>query len=111
MSAPTSRARIAPRLHHRLGALLSGPGWRRTLILRRTASVLLVVLALGTAVAPAPGSARAPVVVAAVDLAAGRTVHAADLALRHWPPELVPTGSVRDPRAAGGARRGGARRG
>ena len=102
MSARASRARLAPRLHHRLGALLSGPGWRRTLILRRTASALLLLLALVTAVAPTPGSARAPVVVAAVDLAAGRTVHAADLALRHWPPELVPSGSVRDPAAAEG---------
>lgn len=97
-----SDTRLAPRLHHRIGALASGPRWRRTLILRRTASALLVVLALVTAVAPAPGSARAPVVVAAVDLAAGRTIQAADLALRHWPPELIPAGSVRDPAAADG---------
>lgn len=97
-----SDARLTPRLHHRLGALISGPGWRRTLILRRAASGLLVVLALVTALAPPPGSARAPVVVAAADLAAGRTVHAADLALRLWPPELVPAGTVRDPAAADG---------
>ncbi|HEY0814352.1 MAG TPA: SAF domain-containing protein [Pseudonocardia sp.] len=95
-------ARLAPRLHHRLAALVSGPGWRRTLILRRTASALLVLLALITAVAPAPGSTRTPVVVAAVDLAAGRTIQAADLALRRWPAELVPAGSVRDPTAARG---------
>jgi pilus assembly protein CpaB len=105
-------SRLAPRLHHRLGALITGPGWRRMLVLRRTASALLVTLALVTAVTPASGSARAPVVVAAVDLAAGRTLHAADLTLRHWPPELVPAGAVRDPVAAdgrvlvGGARAG-----
>jgi pilus assembly protein CpaB len=97
-----SHTRIAPRLHHRLAALVSGPSWRRTLLLRRAASALLVVLALATAVAPAPGSVRAPVVVAAVDLAAGRTIQPADLALRHWPPEFVPAGSVRDPTAADG---------
>ncbi len=95
-------SRLDPRLHHRLGALITGPGWRRTLLLRRIASALLVVLALVTAVSPAPGSARAPVVVAAVDLVAGRTVHAADLDLRQWPPELIPTGAVRDPTAADG---------
>jgi pilus assembly protein CpaB len=100
--AAMSDARLAPRLHHRLAALVNGPSWRRTIILRRTASALLVVLALVTAVAPAPGSARTPVVVAAVDLAAGRTIQATDLALRHWPPEFVPAGSVRDPTAADG---------
>lgn len=97
-----SNAQLSPRLRHRLGALVSGPSWRRTLALRRAASGLLVVLALVTAVAPAPGSALAPVVVAKVDLAAGQTVHTADLALRRWPPDLVPAGSMRDPTAADG---------
>lgn len=63
---------------------------------------MLLVLALVTAIAPAPGSARSPVVVTAVDLPAGRAVRAADLALRLWPPELVPAGAVRDPTAADG---------
>ena len=94
--------RLAPRLHHRLGALLGGARWRRTLLLRRAACVVLLVLALVTAIAPAPGLARSPVVVTAVDLPAGRTVRAADLALRLWPPELVPAGAVRNPMAADG---------
>ena len=72
------------------------------LLVRRTACVVLLIAALVTAVAPPPGSARAAVVVAAVDLAAGRTVRAADLALRLWPPELVPAGAVRDLAAADG---------
>lgn len=71
-------------------------------MLRRAACVLLLALALATAVAPAPGSARVPVVVAAADLPAGRAVRAADLALRLWPPELVPAGAVRDPTTADG---------
>jgi pilus assembly protein CpaB len=81
---------------------MGGARWRRTLLLRRAACVLLLALALGTAIAPAPGSARTPVVVTAVDLPAGRTVRAADLALRLWPPELVPAGAVRDPTTADG---------
>lgn len=72
------------------------------LFLRKAACAVLLALALATAVAPPPGSAREAVVVAAVDLAAGRTVRAADLALRLWPPELVPTGAVRDPTRADG---------
>jgi len=97
-----SDARLNPRLRHRLGALLGGPRWRRMLLVRRTACVVLLVAALVTAVAPPPGSARAAVVVTAVDLAAGRTVRAADLALRLWPPELVPAGAVHDLAAADG---------
>jgi pilus assembly protein CpaB len=95
-------SRLDPRLHHRLAALLTARGWRRSLLVRRTASAVLVVLALVTAVAPAPGSARAPVVVAAVDIAAGRTVHLADLAVHRWPPDLIPAGAVRDPTTADG---------
>ncbi len=95
-------ARLTPRLHHRLGALVGGPRWRRTLLLRRVACVLLLAFALVTAIVPTPGSARAPLVVAAVDLPAGRTVRAVDLALRLWPPELVPAGALHDPRAVGG---------
>ena len=72
------------------------------LLVRRAACVVLLVAALVTAVAPPPGSARAAVVVAAVDLAAGRTVRAADLALRPWPLELVPAGAVHDLAAADG---------
>ena len=81
---------------------MGGARWRRNLLLRRAACVILLALALVTAIAPAPGSARAPVVVTAVDLQAGRTVRAADLALRLWPPELVPAGAMRDPMAADG---------
>lgn len=93
---------LAPRLHHRIGALIAGSGWRRTVLLRRVTSAVLVVLALVAALLPTPGSVRALVVVAAVDLVAGATLHAADLAVRRWPPEFVPAGAVRDPALAEG---------
>jgi pilus assembly protein CpaB len=95
-------SRLAPRLRHRVTGLVAGPGWRRIALVRRVAAGALAVLALVLALAPGPGSGGVPVLVAAVDLPAGASVRSADLAVRAWPPELVPGGALRDPAAADG---------
>ena len=95
-------SRLAPRLRDRVAALLGGPSWRRTLLLRRLAAAVLATLALALALAPPPGSGGTPVVVAAVELGSGTTVEATDLAVREWPAELVPAGAVREVSAASG---------
>jgi pilus assembly protein CpaB len=94
--------RLAPRLRHRLTGLVAGPGWRRIALVRRIAAGVLAVLALLLALAPGPGSGGVPVLVAAVDLTAGVPVRSADLTVRSWPPELVPSGALHDPAAADG---------
>lgn len=95
-------ARLAPRLHHRVAALIRGPGWRRMLYARRAMAAALAVTALGLALAPPAAAARSPVLVAAVDLAAGVSVRPADVAVRQWPAELVPAGALTQPAAAAG---------
>ena len=94
--------RLAPRPLARLGALVAGAGWRRHALLRRILAGALALLALVLAVAPDAGAAGVPVVVAAVDVAAGSTLGAPDLAVRQWPAELVPAGALREPGAADG---------
>jgi pilus assembly protein CpaB len=94
--------RLAPRPLSRLGALVVGPGWRRVALLRRVAAGALALLALVLAVAPGSGAGGVPVVVTATDVAAGATLHTADLAVRRWPAELVPAGALPDPAGADG---------
>lgn len=94
--------RLAPRPLSRLGALVIGQGWRRIVLLRRAAAGALAALALVLALAPGGDANGVPVVVAAVDVAAGATLRPADLAVRRWPAELVPAGSLPDPGAAEG---------
>lgn len=94
--------RLAPRLRHRVAALVTGPGWRRTVYARRALAVALAMAALVVAVAPPAAAARSPVLVAGRDLAAGVTVRAADVAVRRWPSEIVPAGVLSDPAAATG---------
>jgi pilus assembly protein CpaB len=96
-----SDARLAPRPLARLAALVTGPGWRRLALLRRVAAGLLASLALVLALAPSGGDG-VPVLVAAVDVPAGSTLHAPDLAVRQWPADLVPGGVLREPAAADG---------
>lgn len=95
-------ARLTPRLLSRLGALVAGPGWRRVALLRQAAAGLLALFALVLAVTPGSDTAGTPVVVAAADIEAGSTLRAADIAVRRWPPELVPAGALPDPSAADG---------
>lgn len=52
--------------------------------------------------APRAGPSGVPVLVTAVEIPAGATVRAADVAVREWPAELVPTGALRAPEAAQG---------
>lgn len=78
----------------RLRLPLGAPGWRRTALLRRTAAGLLTVLALALALAPQAAAGGVPVVVAAADLPAGSTLSPEGLAVREWPPDLVPAGAV-----------------
>jgi pilus assembly protein CpaB len=99
---PMPDARLTPRLRDRAAGLLTGPGWRRVALLRRTAAGLLAVVALALALVPPADAGGAPVVVAATDLVAGSTVRAADLAVREWPAGLVPAGAVRDVATAEG---------
>ncbi|TWF76632.1 Flp pilus assembly protein CpaB [Pseudonocardia hierapolitana] len=95
-------SRLAPRPLSRLGALVMGPGWRRIALLRRAAAGVLAAFALVLALAPGPDAGGVPVVVAAVDVAAGATLRPADLAVRRWPTELVPGGALPDPAVAEG---------
>lgn len=84
----------------------SGPpgrlGWRRTLVLRRAAALALGGLALVLALTPPDRPATVPVLVAAADLPAGAALGPAELAVREWPAELAPDGTLHEPAAAGG---------
>jgi Flp pilus assembly protein CpaB len=91
-----TRARLAPRLRDRLGALAAGPGWRRLALLRRTAAAVLATAALVLALAPRTGASGVPLVVTTADVPAGSTLRAEHLAVREWPAGLAPAGSVRD---------------
>jgi pilus assembly protein CpaB len=95
-------ARLAPRLRHRVAAAIAGPGWRRTVLVRRAAAAVLAVTALALALGPHPDTVGVAVAVAAAEIPAGATVRAADLAVREWPPELVPAGALHDAGAAEG---------
>src|SRR4051794_35057974 len=91
-----TRARLAPRLRDRLGALPAGPGGRRLALLRRTAAAVLATAALVLALAPRTGTSGVPLVVTTADIPAGSTLRAEHLAVREWPAGLTPAGSVRE---------------
>ena len=97
-----TNTRLSPRLHHRVGDLVAGPGWRRTMLVRRVVAAALLVLALVLGLAPQGAAAGVPVVVTGSDIAAGATVRVADLLVRDWPADLVPAGALREPAAADG---------
>lgn len=100
--APHLSERITERISEAVRGLLGGPSWRRTLRLRRAAAGVLAVSALILVAAPRAGPSGVAVLVTAVELPAGSTVRAADVAVREWPVELVPTGALRAPEAAEG---------
>src|SRR4051812_19370379 len=95
-------SRLAPRPLARLGALVTGPGWRRIALIRRAVAGALAALALLLALAPGSDPAGVPVLVAATDVAAGPPPRAAALVVRPWPAELVPGGALPDPAGAEG---------
>jgi Flp pilus assembly protein CpaB len=94
----------------RVVATLRTPGWRRTLLLRRTAALLLATLALALALRPADTRSRSPVVVAARDLPSGTALTPADVTLSSWPGEIVPVGILAAPEEADGRVLAGAAR-
>ena len=97
---------LSPHLSERISdsvrAIIGGPSWRRTLRLRRAAAAVLAGTALVLIAAPRAGPSGVKVLVAAVELPGGSTVRASDLAVRHWPADLVPTGTLHDPEEAAG---------
>src|SRR5688572_14113711 len=86
----------------RRGAPPGRLGWRRVVLLRRIAAGVLVCTALVLALVPPRPVATVPVLVAAVDVAAGAPLRATDLLVRDWPAELVPTGALSAPPGAEG---------
>jgi pilus assembly protein CpaB len=100
---PTSD-RLTPVLRDRLRHLLGTRGWPRALALRRCTSAALVLLAAVLALRPNParGAPTAPVLVAAHDLAPGRTLTPDDLRLVSAPAELVPPAALDSVEAATG---------
>lgn len=94
------RRDLVPRPLEALVATLSAPGWRRVVVLRRTAASALACLALVLALWPAADTGGVPVAVAAHDLDAGATLTAADLRTATYPAALAPTGAL-TPDAAG----------
>ncbi|MGH3943334.1 MAG: SAF domain-containing protein [Pseudonocardiaceae bacterium] len=87
---------LAPLLRERWDALWRGPGFARTLVLRRAAAALLVGLAVVLALRPGTGSAAGiPVVVAARDLTPGTMLGTGDVVVRGLPEQVVPDGAAR----------------
>ncbi|GAA5151293.1 SAF domain-containing protein [Pseudonocardia eucalypti] len=87
-------------------------GWRRVVWLRRALAGALVLTAGLLAVRGPAEPERVPVLVAGRDLGPGVTLRAEDVRLVHWPPELAPSGSLREPaEAAGQVLAGAANRG
>jgi len=97
MRRPHSSPRtLAPLLRERWDVLWRGSGFRRALLLRRAAAVLLVGLAVVLALTPGSGAAAAvPVVVASRDLAPGTVLGAGELTLHELPATVVPDGAAR----------------
>jgi len=90
------RHTLAPLFRERWDVLWRGPGFTRTLLLRRTAVALLVGLAAVLALRPETGSAAGvPVVVAARDLTPGTVLGAGEVVLRDLPEQVVPDGAAR----------------
>ncbi|HYZ07140.1 MAG TPA: SAF domain-containing protein [Pseudonocardiaceae bacterium] len=85
---------LAPLLRDRLGTAWQG-GWSRTVLLRRVAAGLLVLLAAALALTPRVGStAEVLVVVAAHDLAPGAALDPSAVQLQTLPDGVVPDGSA-----------------
>lgn len=91
---PITRDTLSPRVVDRVRHALR-PGWSRSVITRRLASVLLVIVAVATTVAGHRGEQSRAVVVAARDLTPGHAVVADDLALREVAGGMVPGGALR----------------
>ncbi|MYR06464.1 flagellar biosynthesis protein FlgA [Gordonia sp. SID5947] len=71
------------------------PGWARSVMIRRSAAVLLVLAAVVLTLFGHRGAEMRAVVVAARDLAPGQTIMATDLTVREVPGGLIPKGTLR----------------
>ncbi|MBD1321264.1 SAF domain-containing protein [Gordonia hankookensis] len=91
---PMSRDRLSPRLVDRVRHALR-PGWARSVMIRRGASVLLVVAAVTLTLFGHRGAEMRSVVVAARDLIPGESIVATDLTVREVPGGLIPAGTLR----------------
>ncbi len=91
--SPTNPRSLAPLLRERWDALWRGPGFGRTLLLRRGAAAVLVGLAAVLALTPR-SAAGVAVVVAAQDLTPGTVLEATQLAQRELPAQAVPDGAA-----------------
>ncbi|KMV23832.1 SAF domain-containing protein [Mycobacterium heckeshornense] len=88
------------------------PDWTRTVLARRVAAAVLVVLAGVAAMRPNPDGDRADVVVAARDLSPGAALAAEDVRLEKRLATTIPDGSQTDvARVVGSTLAGPARRG
>ena len=110
---PTSvnPASLNPRLRERLSAALR-PDFTRTVLARRIAAGLLVLLAAAAALRPDPAGTYVDVAVATTDLRPGATLSAEDVGLQKRSEATLPDGSLRSlDRLVGSTLAGAARRG
>lgn len=102
---------LNPTLRERLSRAVR-PDFARTVLARRLAAGVLVLLAAAIALRPDPAGVYAEVAVAATDLRPGVTLRAADIQLQRYPAAAVPDGAVTDTgRLAGSTLAGPVRRG
>ncbi len=107
--------RLDATLGDRVRALLHRGSGNTTLLLRRIAATVLLLLACALALRSyGPAANRVPVLVAEHDLTAGSSLSPADVSVRRVPSTTVPDGALRKPAEvrgrvlAGPARRGAA---
>lgn len=85
---------LGPRLRDRLAHALR-PGWARSVALRRSVAVILVIAAVAVAVSGQRSNRETSVLVAAHDLTPGQTLGGDDLRPLSVPDDLVPDGALR----------------
>ncbi|GAB05439.1 flagellar biosynthesis protein FlgA [Gordonia amarae] len=88
------RDQLAPRFVDRIRHL-ARPSWTRSVIVRRVASVVLVVTAVGVGMTGQADETDRAVVVAARELHPGVRLSAADVSVSRVPGALVPDGALR----------------
>lgn len=88
------RNSLSPRLADRFRHALR-PGWARTIVVRRTASIALVLAAIVVTVVGHRAAQGRSIVVTTHDLPPGRAVTADDLTIRVVPGDLIPFGALR----------------
>ncbi|MDL9938960.1 SAF domain-containing protein [Gordonia sp. ABSL1-1] len=87
------RTTLSPRLIDRLRHL-TRPGWVRTVLIRRSLAVVLLLVAVTVAITGRNAAADRRVLVATHDLLPGHILTAGDLELRDLPGSLLPDGSL-----------------